>query len=116
MRHLKKTKKLDRSSSARKALLKSLSGSLIDKEKIVTTKAKGRALAPHVERLITKAKNNTLANRRNLLKLVTKPAADKLITVIAIRYKERNGGYTRITKIGKRLNDSAEMVVVELVK
>lgn len=116
MRHLKKTRKLDRSSSARKALLKSLSGSLIEKEKITTTKAKGKALAPHIERLITKAKNNTLANRRNLLRFITKPAAKKLIAVIAIRYKDRNGGYTRITKIGKRLNDSAEMVVVELLK
>lgn len=89
---------------------------MIDLEKIVTTKAKGRALGPHVERLITKAKNNTLASRRNLLRLITRPAADKLITVIAARYKNRNGGYTRITKIGRRLNDSAEMVVVELVK
>ncbi len=116
MRHLKKTKKLDRSSSARKALLKSLSGSLIELEKITTTKAKGKALAPHVERLITKAKSNTLASRRNLLKFIAKPAVEKLISAIAIRYKERNGGYTRITKIGKRLNDSAEMVVVELLK
>ncbi len=116
MRHLKKTKKLDRSSSARKALLKSLSGSFIELEKIITTKAKGRALAPHIERLITKAKTNNLASRRNILKFVTKPAAEKLISDIAVRYKERNGGYTRITKIGRRLNDSAEMVVVELVK
>ncbi len=116
MRHLKKTKKLDRSSSARKSLLKSLSGSLIELEKITTTKAKGRALAPHVERLITKAKSNTLANRRNLLRFIAKPAVDKLIAVIAVRYKDRSGGYTRITKIGRRLNDSAEMVVVELVK
>lgn len=116
MRHLKKTKKLDRSSSARKSLLKSLSGSLIQKEKIITTKAKGKALAPYIERLITKAKNNTLANRRNLLKFLTKPSVDKLIAEIAVSFKDRNGGYTRVTKMGRRLGDSAEMVAIELVK
>ena len=116
MRHLKKVKKLDRSSSARKALLKSLTGALITSEKIVTTKAKGRALAPHVERLITKAKNKSLASHRHLLKFVPKPSVQKLVSEIAPRYAERNGGYTRVVKIGRRHHDKAEMVVVEFVK
>lgn len=116
MRHLKKIKKLDRASSARKALLKSLTGALITSEKIVTTKAKGRALVPHVERLVTKAKNKNLANSRYLSRFIPRPAVQKLVSDIAPRYKERNGGYTRLVKIGRRHHDKAEMVVVEFVK
>lgn len=116
MRHLSKVKKLDRSNSARKSLIKSLSGSLIEHEKITTTKAKGRALKSHIEKLITKAKNNNLSAERFLLRFLPKAAAKKLIKDIAPRYKERNGGYTRMVKIGKRFNDKAEMVVVELIK
>ena len=116
MRHLKKIKKLDRNRAARKALLKSLAGALITNEKIVTTKAKGRALRSHVEKLITKAKVKNLANQRLLLRFLPKPAAMKLISVIGPRYQTRNGGYTRLVKIGKRLHDKAEMVVVDLVK
>lgn len=116
MRHLKKVKKLDRARGARKALLKSLSGALIASEKIVTTKAKGRALKSHIEKLITKAKDKNLASERHLLKVLPKPAAHKLIADIAPRYQNRNGGYARLVKIGKRHHDKAEMVVVELLK
>jgi len=116
MRHLSKVKKLDRSASQRKALLRSLTGSLIDEEKIVTTKAKGRALAPHVERLITRAKKKDLAAERYLLRFVPAIFAKKLISEIAPRYSMRNGGYTRLTKIGRRQHDKAELVVVELLK
>lgn len=116
MRHLKKVKKLDRAAGPRKALLKSLTGALITNEKIVTTKAKGRALVPHAEKLITKAKDKNLANERYLLRFLPRPAVVKLVSEIAPRYKDRNGGYTRLVKIGKRLHDKAEMVVVELIK
>ncbi len=116
MRHLKKVKKIDRTYSARKALLKSLAGSLINSEKIITTKAKGRSVAPHVERLITVAKKGDLSGERHLLRFLPISAAKKLISEIAPRYKERNGGYTRLTKIGKRQHDKAELVMVELIK
>lgn len=115
MRHLKKIKKLDRNSAARKSLLKSMSGSLVLTEKIVTTKAKARALAPHVERLISKAKANNLASERYLLRFLPKPAVKKLFSEIAPRYASRSGGYTRIIKIGRRHHDKAEMAVVELI-
>ncbi len=116
MRHLKKTKKLDRGSAARKALLKSLSGSLILAEKIVTTKAKARALSPHLEKLINKAKDKNLSNERYVLRFLPKLAVKKLFSQIAPRYASRNGGYVRIIKIGRRHHDKAEMAVVELVK
>lgn len=116
MRHLNKVKKLDRSSSARKALLKSMTGALVNSEKIITTKAKGRALAPHMERLITRAKKKDLAAERYLLRFVPASSVKKLISEIAPRYQDRNGGYTRLTKIGRRLHDKAELVVVELIK
>lgn len=116
MRHLKKIKKLDRNSAARKALLKSLSGSLILAGKIITTKAKARALAPHVERLISKAKAKNLASERYLLRFLPKPAVKKIFSEIAPGYATRVGGYTRIIKIGRRHHDKAEMAVVELIK
>lgn len=116
MKHLKKIKKLDRNRAARRALLKSLAGALITEEKIVTTKAKGRAVKSHTEKLITKAKNKSLANERYLLRFLPRPAVQKLISVIAPRYQGRNGGYTRLVKIGRRHHDKAEMAVVELVK
>lgn len=96
--------------------MKSLAGALITEEKIVTTKAKGRALRSHVEKLITKAKSKSLANERHLLRFLPRPAVMKLISDIAPRYQTRNGGYTRLVKIGKRHHDKAEMAVVELVK
>ncbi|MBU3964924.1 50S ribosomal protein L17 [Patescibacteria group bacterium] len=115
MRHLKKIKKLDRNAAARKSLLKSMSGSLILAEKIITTKAKARALAPHVERLISKAKVKNLASERYLLRFLPKPAVKKIFSEIAPRYASRIGGYTRIIKIGRRHHDKAEMAVVELI-
>ncbi len=116
MKHLNSVKKLDRSASARKALLKSLTGSLIDAEKIITTKAKGKSLAPHIERLITRAKKKDLAAERYLLKFIPAVFVKKLINEIVPRYSTRNGGYTRLIKIGRRQHDKAELVVVELLK
>lgn len=116
MRHRKKGKILGRKIGPRRALVKGLAQSLILYEKIRTTLAKAQTVRPYVERLVTTAKNPTLANRRQLLaKLSTEGAVRKLIEVLGPRYKERKGGYTRITKLGRRQGDQAEVVQIEFV-
>lgn len=116
MRHLRKKFTLGRVSAQRKALMKSLSEALVLHESIVTTKAKAKALQTYVEPLITKARKGTLADRRRLIAaLYTDKVVNKLMDEIGPRYKERAGGYTRITKIGRRPNDGAETVRIELV-
>lgn len=117
MRHQKKKVTLDRKSPARRSLLANLAESLILYEKIKTTKAKGKALRSVVEKLITKAKKNTLAGRRDLAKfLYTKNAVKKMMEVVGPRYVDRKGGYTRLTAIaGTRLGDGGEEVIIELV-
>jgi large subunit ribosomal protein L17 len=117
MRHLKKTKKLDRSSAARKALLQNLATSLIIYEKVKTTKAKAKAVQSLVEKLVTIGKVNNLTNRRKLLKkLYLKKAVNKVLEVLGPRYKDRKGGYTRIVKLGQRKGDGAEIVQIEFIK
>lgn len=115
MRHLKKLKKLDRARGPRKALIKNLASSLVMHKSIKTTKAKARVLAPQVEKIITQAKKDTIAARRNIGRILTSEARSKLFKEIVPTYKDRNGGYTRIVKIGRRLGDGAEMAIVELV-
>ena len=116
MRHQKKKVTLDRKIGPRTALLTSLAESLILHEKIITTKAKAKATRSLVERLITKAKPNTLAARRTLIaKLHTELAVKKLMEVLGPRYKERQGGYTRIVMLKNRVGDGAEEAVVEMV-
>jgi len=116
MRHQKKTKTLGRPKAQREALMRNLAESLILHEAIETTKAKAKELRGFVEPLITKAKGGTLTDRRNLIKaLYTDNAVKKLMDDLGPRYKERNGGYTRIVKIGFRPNDGAEKVRIELV-
>jgi len=96
--------------------MRSLAESLILHGGIKTTRAKAKALRGFVEPLITTAKQNTLASRRMLIsKLYTDKAVKKLIDTLGPQYKERNGGYTRITKVGFRSNDGAEKVRIELV-
>jgi len=97
-------------------LLKSLAGNLFLKEKIKTTKAKAKEIAGFSEKLITKAKKGDLSSKRLLGALLTKKIAKKLVDEIAPRYKDRKGGYTRITKLGPRKSDSAEMAIIELLK
>jgi large subunit ribosomal protein L17 len=117
MRHRKKGKIFGREQGPRKALFRALEASLILYEKIKTTEAKAKALRPLVERLVTRAKVPTLANRRYLLKaLPLEMPVRKLIGVLGPRYKERNGGYTRITKLGSRLGDRAKCAIIEFVK
>lgn len=116
MRHRKKKITLDRTSSARKALLTHLAESLVIYEKITTTKAKARAVRSLVERLITTSKNNTLSARRTLLaKLHTKNVVNKLLEQLGPRYKNRAGGYTRVILVKNRKGDGAEEAVVEFV-
>lgn len=116
MRHQKKKNTLDRKTAARRSLLANLAESLILYEKIQTTVAKAKALRPLVEKLITKAKKNTLAARRDLAKILyTENAIKKLMEVIGPKYKERRGGYLRIIKVGNRKGDNGEEAVIELV-
>lgn len=116
MRHQKNKITLDRKTASRASLLANLAESLILYEKIKTTKAKGKATRSLVERLITKAKQQTLAARRGILKIIYTPnATKKLIEALAPRYKERKGGYTRIITLKNRKGDGAEEVIVELV-
>lgn len=116
MRHQKKKATLGRESAQRKALMRSLADSLLLHGKIKTTEAKAKALRSVVEPLITKAKKGTLNARREAIKvLYTDAAVKKLMDEIGPKYKERQGGYTRIVKLGQRPNDGAPMVRMELV-
>ena len=117
MRHRKQKGKLSRDSAHRKALLMNLSREIIDHERIKTTQAKAKAVAPELERLITLAKRGDQHARRQALSALgqDKFVVYKLFEEIAPRYAERPGGYTRILKLGPRRSDATEMVFLELV-
>lgn len=116
MRHQKKKITLDRNSANRRSLLANLAESLIIYEKIKTTKAKALAVRSYVEKLVTKAKTGTLSARREIIKnLYTANAVRKLMEQIGPRYKERKGGYTRITTIKNRVGDGAVEAMIEFV-
>lgn len=115
MRHGKATKKFGRKAGQRNALVASLARSLILGEKITTTEVKAKALRPVVEKLITKGKTDTVATRRLLGARVGEEGAKKLVDVLGPKYKSRNGGYTRIIKLGTRTSDRAAMAIIELV-
>jgi len=116
MRHRKKKVTLDRKVGPRTALLKNLAMQVILYEAVKTSDAKARAVAPIVERAITRGKLGTLAARRLLLsQFSTEHPVKKIFEVLAPRYKDRVGGYTRILKIGRRQGDAGEIVMIELV-
>ena len=116
MRHQKNKVTLDRKKSSRRALLASLVESLILYEKIETTRAKAKALRPVIEKLVTKAKLQTLSSRRDIKKfLYTESAVKKMMEVIGPRFKDRHGGYTRIINLGYRENDNADKAMIEFV-
>jgi len=116
MRHLVRGKKLGRNTAQRKALLRNLVTSFLDKERMRTTLSKAKAARPLAEKMITLAKRNTLHTRRQALSfLYKKNVVKKLFEDIGPRFTERPGGYTRIVKIGPRAGDGAEMAVLELV-
>tara|TARA_B100000676_G_C17521410_1_gene552984 strand:+ start:194 stop:604 length:411 start_codon:yes stop_codon:yes gene_type:complete len=109
-------RKLNRTSSHRKALLANMAVALIKHEQVKTTLPKAKELAPYVEKLITLGKKGDLNARRRLYSIIPeKRWGAKVFDTLAERYKERNGGYTRIMKAGFRYGDSAPMAVIELV-
>ena len=116
MRHRKSGRKLNRTASHRKAMFKNMAAALIKHEQIITTLPKAKELRPVVEKLITLGKRGDLHARRLVFaKLRDDGMTKKLFDVLANRYRERPGGYTRVLKAGFRYGDSAPMAVIELV-
>lgn len=115
MRHHDKNRKLGRVKKVRKALLSSLALSLITKNKIKTTEAKAKELRPYVEKLVTTGKKNTLKSHRDIIAKIGEKGAKKIVSDLSIKFKERNGGYTRITKIPRRISDGSAMAYIEFV-
>ena len=116
MRHRHGYRKLNRTSSHRKALLKNLAIALIMNERIETTVTKAKTLRSYIEKLITKARVGDFNAHRDVFAyLQDKEATKKLMNEIAPRYKERNGGYTRIIKTRVRRGDAAPMAFIEFV-
>ena len=116
MRHRVGGRKLQRTSAHRLALFRNMSAALIKHEQITTTVAKAKELRPYVEKLVTLAKRGGLSNRRLAQsRLMDDAQLAKLFDVIAVRYSDRNGGYTRIIKAGIRSSDAAPIAVIEFV-
>jgi len=107
---------LDRSKKPREMMLRNLAASIVIYEKVKTTEAKAKAVKPLVEKMITAAKKGDLNARRKLISaLPQEKAVKKLMEVLGEKYKEREGGYTRIRRLGYRSGDGAQMVQIELV-
>lgn len=116
MRHGIKGRKLQRKTGHRHALLRNLAAALVKHEQITTTTPKAKELRPYVEKLITLAKRGGLSNRRLAMgRLGDETQLKKLFDVLAERYADREGGYTRIIKAGYRASDAAPIAVIELV-
>lgn len=116
MRHAKAGRKLSRTPSHRKAMFANMAASLIRHEQIVTTLPKAKELKPIVDRLVTLGKRGDLHARRQAISQIgDKQAVSKLFETLADRYRERNGGYTRVLRAGFRQGDSAPVAVIELV-
>ena len=116
MRHRKSGRKLNRTSSHRMAMFSNMAASLIQHEQIVTTLPKAKDLKPVVDKLITLGKSGDLhARRQAIAQIGDETVVSKLFDTLASRYKERNGGYTRVLKAGFRHGDNAAVAVIELV-
>lgn len=115
MRHRKKTVRLQRRDGHRRSLISNLAGSVIEHGRIRTTKAKAKAIRPVVEKLITLAKQDTVHSRRQAFKTLRNKESVKRLFEITPKVGDRPGGYCRITKLGARMTDSAEMAVIEFV-
>ncbi|QUL38404.1 50S ribosomal protein L17 [Erythrobacter sp. JK5] len=116
MRHGISQRKLSRKSGHRKALFRNMAAALIKHEQIQTTLPKAKELRPYIEKLITLAKRGGLSNRRLAqARLLDETQLKKLFDVLAERYSDREGGYTRIIKAGYRASDSAQMAIIEFV-
>lgn len=116
MRHLKKGRKFGRTRNQRRALLRNLMFHLIMEGRIVTGEAKAKEIRPLVEKMVTRAKDGSLAARRDLTRQLPSPAATKLVRIVAPRMGNRPGGYTRITKLGPRKSDSARLAIIEFIE
>ena len=117
MIHRVSHKKLSRDTNARRSLLKNLASSLVLHEKIVTTETKAKATRPYVEKLITKAKEDSLNSQRYLsARLNRENVVRKLLEIVGPTFKERRGGYTRVIKLPPRVGDAAPMAVLEFVE
>ena len=117
MRHNKSGKRLGRNSSHRSAMMRNMVTSLLDHEKITTTDARAKELRKIVERMITLGKRGDLHARRQAMQVIRdRKVVGKLFEMVAPRYKERPGGYTRIIKLGTRLGDNASLSLIELVE
>ncbi len=115
MKHSKKQRKFGRTKNQRNALMGSLARSLILKEKIVTTEAKAKSLRPFVEKLVTSGKDNSLSSVRLVASRVGPEAGKKLIDILGPKYKDRNGGYLRITKLETKRGDAGSEAQIEFV-
>lgn len=110
------TRKLGRPTASRLAMLRAMVTFLLEKGRIETTVTRAKEVQAMTEKMITIAKEPTLANKRQVFAFVTKESVSKkLFDEIAPKYAERNGGYTRITKVGPRRGDAADMAIIELI-
>ena len=116
MRHSNANRKFGRETNQRHALLRSLASNLINSGKIITTEAKAKEIRPYVEKLVTTAKAGTVTARRLITSRIGNPkSVKKLVEVIAPKYKERAGGYTRVIKLPQRVGDGSRMATIEFV-
>jgi len=116
VRHKKKGRQLGRQTKHRWALFRNLVTSLIDQERIETTEAKAKEIRGFTDQMITLGKEGSLPSRRRALSFLrSKAVVSKLFTDVALRFRDRQGGYTRIIKTRRRVGDAAEMVAIELV-
>lgn len=115
MVHGNKLRKFNRKRKVRNALMDSLATSLILQNKIKTTEAKAKSLRPFVEKIVTVGKAKNLAAERQIIAMIGVRGARKVVNDISPKYKERKGGYTRITKLPRRASDAAKMAVIEFV-
>ena len=116
MKHNIKHRKLNRTSSHRKALLMNMSNALIKHEQITTTLPKAKELRPFIEKVITLGKKGDLSSRRKAMSILQdEKMTKKIFDTFADRYKDRNGGYTRIIKLRNRYGDNAPIAVIELI-
>lgn len=116
MRHQVHGKKLNKSTSHRNAMYHNMVQSLVDYERITTTLVKAKAVRPIAEKLITRAKDGDLAARRAVIAFLPQmSSAQKVCNILAPRFAQRPGGYTRIIKLGRRMGDGADLAILEFV-
>lgn len=117
MRHGVRVKKLNRTTAHKNLMLKNLAASVIQYEEVKTTEAKAKAVVPFIERIISTAKKDTIASKRNVESMLpTKLAARKVTEVLIGRYKDRNSGFTSMVRLPRRMGDNSRMVKISLVE